>query len=1215
MAILTINQFIDTAQSFINNVANSQNSYYVFYGKPDSWVNETTGLVDDTAVPASNGSVSAYQQQIYKDLVFGKLITSSDVSLLIPKYVWANNTVYSSYDQTDASLYDKQFFVINDSYEVYKCIDNNNSQPSTVMPSLASTSGVFSTGDGYVWKFMFKVDSSANAKFTTSDYIPVTPNTDVITNSVNGSIDFIKVIDGGNNYQAWDTGFLQSVQSPLIVRIANTASPTNGRYVNSSMYLKTGFGSGQLRQITNYDGLNRLITVSSPFDTYTVFNVENVLGSVQTGLLLTQRIDNISFLYSKGFFNSNDTIIQSDTQATATILTSNNTVLKTNKTSSNSFVSGYPIYNTTQSAVKKSGKVNMFANSLQGTVITFGGSGYASAPSVTITANAADGVGAGANATAHITSSGRVDYLTITANGTNYSLNPVISIAAPSPILFSGNSTSVNVSGDYITLGSNAAYFANGDQVTYIVAASNTSITGLSNNTQYYIVNTTSTTIQLASTLGGSPIDITAVATDAQPGHSFKGQQATATTSLATYIVANTGTSFTSEFAVNDFVRLGENANVNIRRVTAVNSSVITVDMAFPNTANVGVANVYSQPYAALVTSSTPIEANGIISNTNLNSFTIKYENPTILALQFTVGERIDMVGSDNIQQGANGTVSFSNSSAVIIGDVTGTFLTGSNNYLRGASSLQKAHIQSVVSFPTITIQSPSGNFTSGQQVYFRTLPDLTATGNASIISSYNAPNELTEYIISPTVTITGDGSNALAYAVVNTTFGSSNNITNIVVLNPGVNYTYANVAISSNGFFGYYSNGVPTAVATAKIAPLTGHGSDAQRELGARYVGVRVILDSGINESFKFPIFGKYRKLGIIENPMFNNVVVSLDTFDRAKLSIGSAVSNFSVGEYVQQTSSNAIGKVVYANNTFVELSGISGTFTTGQNLYGFSSNTTANVTSANISYFQELSTVEIVNEKVDGIVNSGSIYGQIDQIISNTQIRLTNVAGRFQANALLYDTTTNSYANVASIFIGNGTIDATSTFGLNFSQLARLPLSTNTGSYVVGERIIQEVVNASATVMSTNTDFDISYTNANGSFNVGDYISTNTLTGNGIVTYANSSYLRITAANGTFESIGTQRLINNLNIGADIVNVYSVLVLNDVSPVANFQTGQYVINGQTSKAVGRNLLSNTISYPELVRNSGSVIYLENIAPLTRANTTKEQVNLIIKF
>ena len=95
MAVLTINQYIDTINSFIKNVTNSQNSYYIFYGKPTSWVN-ANGQPDDTAIPTANGSVYSYEQSIYRDIVFGKIISSSDVSHVAPRYNWTNNTVYTS---------------------------------------------------------------------------------------------------------------------------------------------------------------------------------------------------------------------------------------------------------------------------------------------------------------------------------------------------------------------------------------------------------------------------------------------------------------------------------------------------------------------------------------------------------------------------------------------------------------------------------------------------------------------------------------------------------------------------------------------------------------------------------------------------------------------------------------------------------------------------------------------------------------------------------------------------------------------------------------------------------------------------------------------------------------------------------------------------------------------------------------------------------------
>ena len=52
--------------------------------------------------------------------------------------------------------------------------------------------------------------------------------------------------------------------------------------------------------------------------------------------------------------------------------------------------------------------------------------------------------------------------------------------------------------------------FANGDIVRYNVASSNTVVQGLANNTNYYVVQTTSTFVKLSNTANGTPINITA---------------------------------------------------------------------------------------------------------------------------------------------------------------------------------------------------------------------------------------------------------------------------------------------------------------------------------------------------------------------------------------------------------------------------------------------------------------------------------------------------------------------------------------------------------------------------------------------------------------------------------------------------------------------------------------------------------------------------------
>ena len=71
----------------------------------------------------------------------------------------------------------------------------------------------------------------------------------------------------------------------------------------------------------------------------------------------------------------------------------------------------------------------------------------------------------------------------------------------------------VNSGNETISTGTINPY-ANGDQVKYTTATSNTVMSGLANNTSYYIVQTSGTTVKLSLTANGTPINITANTTD-----------------------------------------------------------------------------------------------------------------------------------------------------------------------------------------------------------------------------------------------------------------------------------------------------------------------------------------------------------------------------------------------------------------------------------------------------------------------------------------------------------------------------------------------------------------------------------------------------------------------------------------------------------------------------------------------------------------------------
>jgi len=1029
MAVLTINQHIDSVDSFIKNVETSDNAYYLFVARPTPWSN------NDTAVVTADDSIYQYESTIFNDLVFGKIITPSDIEYITLRHDWVNGTVYSAYDPKDADLFSKNFYVVTDERKVFKVIDNGGGSMSTVKPTLTTTTGTFSTVDGYVWKYMYSFDTTSNTNFASSDYIPVVPNSAVSSASVGGTVDVIKVNDSGSDYP-YNTGFIQAQVTNNVVKIESSNNLINDYYTGCSMYLMSGYGAGQVRKIKRYDAFNNLVTLESQFDITAEMGLSDITGNSNfiTGNKITQNVETMSLLYTIGSFQVGDTIIQSDSSATGTIVTQSSSTLKILRTSANGFSINVPIRNTSQVGTLKSGTVNITAGSV--------------------------------------------------------------------------------------------------------------------------------------------------------------------------YVNSVANTSFVANYSVGDFIRVGPSANNNIRRIVAVNSTVLTVNTSFAYSA---VSNThYSVPYAAQVSDLVYDYKKATIANTNLSSIKLGYTSPSTLGRSFTIGEKINMTDAVGVNQGVYGTVSFSNTSIVYVSDVTGgSFSTG--YYLGGESSLLSAEIDTIDSYPNIIINSPDGQFTTGFPITVRgpAISDITVLATANLISYTSIPNQLTQYVISPTVTITGDGNGAKAYAVVDDSSTTIGGIEKVIVFNPGSGYTEANVVITSNTSHGSGAN------VSSVISPSTGHGHDAISELGARYAAITVNIDNAENESYRFPIYGKYRRVGIIKNPLFDDVTVNIDNFENSTLTIsGISAGPFTPGDFVYQANSNAAGLVDMANNTHVFLKTVRGTFVASSNdtIIGLTSGASANVDTATVNYFKILpAAIEIVSE-----TDSGA-NGEIVQLVSNNQIKLTNVSGKFKANDTIFDAQTNAYANVVSIYIANGTIDATTNFAKKFNQTLRIPLTSQTGNFIQFEKVVQDTTNAYGTIISNNNEYDLAISGANGTFNVGNYIRNSTNTANGYVTFANSSYLRVTRTSGTFSI--NQTIINNLNIQANLAGVYKTLVLTNIGGPNKFQSGNFRIRGANSGTIGLSERANSIKLPELVKNTGEVIYLENVTPFELSNTSKEVVKLVIKF
>lgn len=149
--------------------ADSENSYYLFISRPTSWS-------DDNSPPSYSDS-RQNEIDLWNGMIAAKRIASVDAYLMIPKNDWSTGNTYGMYTSVD-DLSGITYHITNSESNVYKCLFNGlsggnttSSKESTDQPRGAATSTI-TTGDGFKWKFMYKIPESWS-RFTTDDLIPV----------------------------------------------------------------------------------------------------------------------------------------------------------------------------------------------------------------------------------------------------------------------------------------------------------------------------------------------------------------------------------------------------------------------------------------------------------------------------------------------------------------------------------------------------------------------------------------------------------------------------------------------------------------------------------------------------------------------------------------------------------------------------------------------------------------------------------------------------------------------------------------------------------------------------------------------------------------------------------------------------------------------------------------------------------------------------------
>ena len=258
---------------------------YLFIGKVTPWTS-------DTAPPTPTDSLANTAYDNWRDMIAAKRITSSDVSHVIPRKNWVNNTSYYAFTDTSNDLYSQDFYVMTDDFNVFKCISNSDTTStgseattSIVKPTGTGTS-LIKTSDGYQWKFLYQISAADALKFVTPNYIPVDTvrrsnnylaNTydnspgqvqyDVETAAAasgNGAIDAIHMTTRGAQYLG-EVGTLTGSTSTSVVTIGGATpgvSLAADTLVGSDIFFTSGVASGTGGTITDYNSGTKVVTFS-----------------------------------------------------------------------------------------------------------------------------------------------------------------------------------------------------------------------------------------------------------------------------------------------------------------------------------------------------------------------------------------------------------------------------------------------------------------------------------------------------------------------------------------------------------------------------------------------------------------------------------------------------------------------------------------------------------------------------------------------------------------------------------------------------------------------------------------------------------------------------------------------------------------------------------------------------------------------------------------
>lgn len=158
------------------NIGDSNNYYYIGIGRSQQWqaADETDVVPETTAADNHEREERLFRYNLQS------VKAAESLSFVVPggpDYDWSANKEYYQYSDAVAGQPQNTYYVRTDENKVYICLrkgKNSDGTPktSTVKPDHTNTSLAPET-DGYVWKYMYTITTTAANNFLTTNFMPV----------------------------------------------------------------------------------------------------------------------------------------------------------------------------------------------------------------------------------------------------------------------------------------------------------------------------------------------------------------------------------------------------------------------------------------------------------------------------------------------------------------------------------------------------------------------------------------------------------------------------------------------------------------------------------------------------------------------------------------------------------------------------------------------------------------------------------------------------------------------------------------------------------------------------------------------------------------------------------------------------------------------------------------------------------------------------------